>query len=228
MTKKEINQLLEDLTQHFLQAADPEEAPGMMKYMRDKFEFLGLKKNVREAANKSFWQANKLPEGEDLKAFVIALWEQPYRELHYVAIQLLEKPIKKADASWLELLEYMIVNNSWWDTVDTIAAKLIGAYFEKHKDLAAEAPDKWIVSDNMWLRRTAMLYQLKYKKKTDTERLFDYILRTAHEKEFFIQKAQGWTLREYAKTDMQAVVDFVKQHEDKLSNLTKREALKHA
>ncbi len=227
MSNFEINKLIVELTAHFKGFAVPEDAPAMKKYMKSRFEFLGLKKDIREAATKSFWATNRLPEGEDLKTFVKAIWQQPYRELHYMALQLLEKPIKKADESWIELLEFLIVNQSWWDSVDTVAAKLIGAFLEKHQNYNAIYPNKWIASDDMWLRRTAILYQLKYKEKTDTDRLFDHILRTAHEKEFFIQKAQGWTLREYAKTDMQAVVEFVKKNESALSNLTKREALKH-
>jgi 3-methyladenine DNA glycosylase AlkD len=227
MSNLEINKLIVELTAHFKRFAVPEDAPAMKKYMKNRFEFLGLKKDIREAATKSFWAINKLPEDEDLKALVKAIWQQPYRELHYMALQLLVKPIKKADESWIELLEFLIVNQSWWDSVDIVAAKLIGAYLKKHKNINAIYPNNWIASDNMWLRRTAILYQLKYKEKTDTDRLFDYILQTAQEKEFFIQKAQGWSLREYAKTDMQAVVDFVKSNKEKLSNLTKKEALKH-
>ena len=195
--------------------------------MRDQFEFLGLKKDRREEACKKFWSENQIPQDHNLIDLVKLLWAEPYRELQYIAMQLFEKAIKKSDSSSLDLLEYMIVTKSWWDTVDFIAANLVGAFFKRHPELKKQIPENWIISDNMWLRRTAIIYQLKYKKDTDTDRLFSFVLKTAHEKEFFIQKAQGWALREYAKTDAKSIVDFVKSNESRLSNLTKREALKH-
>lgn len=224
---QKINELLDAVEEAFLQVANPEDAEGMKAYMRDKFEFLGLKSQLRKNTQKAFWATYKLPQGEDLKVFIKGLWALPSRELHYMAIELLEKPLKKADDSWMDLLEYLIVTHSWWDTVDAIAAKLVGGYLKKYPKFAATYPEQWIESEDMWLRRTAILYQLKYKKETNTERLFDFILRSAHEKEFFIQKVQGWTLRELAKTNPQIVLDFVAAHENKLSKLTKKEALKH-
>lgn len=224
---QEIKQLIDEVEEAFLQAGNPDDAESMKKYMRNKFEFFGLKNELRKKLQKTFWATHELPQGEALKSLIKGLWALPVRELHYMAIELLEKPLKKADDSWMELLEHLITTHAWWDSVDAIATKLVGNYFKKYPELAETYPDKWIESDDMWLRRTAILYQLKYKNDTNTTRLFDYILRTAAEKEFFIQKVQGWTLREYAKTNSQAVLDFVNEQDAKLSNLTKREALKH-
>jgi 3-methyladenine DNA glycosylase AlkD len=227
MTENEIISIKNKLLNHCKSFSVPEEAPGMKKYMRDQFEFLGLKKYRREEACKLFWLENPLPVGKSLKDFIKTLWAEPQRELQYIAMQLLEKPIKRSNENFLELLEYLVITKSWWDTVDYIAANLTGAFLKKNPELKKEVPEIWIESDNMWLRRSAIIYQLKFKQDTDTERLFQFVLKTANEKEFFIQKAQGWALREYAKTNPIVVIDFVKNNAHKLSNLTKREALKH-
>ena len=184
-----MKNLIKDISNRFEQKADKTAAAAMSKYMRNKFEFFGLKNELRKEIQKAFLAENILPEGNDLKAFVEALWALPQREMHYMAMEILEKPLKKADDSWMPLLEKLISENSWWDSVDTVAAKLIGAYLKKYPDFNVTYPEKWINSDNLWFRRTALLYQLKYKKETDFERMKSYILKTAHEKEFFIQKA---------------------------------------
>ncbi len=220
-------ELVEALKLVFQEAGIAEDAAPMKKYMRDKFEFYGLKSPLRRAIQKAFWKLHQPPKTEEaLKALVEALWEQPYRELHYQAMELLERPIKKAGKGWIPFLEYLITHNSWWDSVDLLASKHVGIYLKNHADYREKYPSIWIASENMWLRRTAILYQLHYKQATDWQSLQDYILLTAHEEEFFIRKAAGWALREYSKTNSQAVLDFVHEHEAQLSGLTEREALK--
>ena len=221
------DRIIAELFKAFKNAGNPEDAEAMSKYMRNRFRFFGIKSELRKAIQKDFLSKHKLPEGKDLKELIELFWDLPQREFHYFTMEILEKPIKKADDSWMPLLENLISKNSWWDTVDAVASKLIGSYLKKHPEFKENYPEKWICSDNFWFRRTALLYQLKYKKETDFERLKDFILRTAHEKEFFMQKAQGWVLREYAKTDAQAVRQFVSDNESILSQLTKREALKN-
>lgn len=158
----------------------------MSRYMRNRFQFFGIKSELRKSIQKDFLATYKLPQDVELKDLIEKPWAAPQRESLYFAIEILEKPIKKADESWMPLLEKMIVENSWWDTVDAVASKHIGAYLKKYPNFRSSYPDKWIASDNFWFRRTALLYQLKYKKDTDFERLESYILQTAHEKEFFI------------------------------------------
>jgi 3-methyladenine DNA glycosylase AlkD len=219
--------IIADVLNAFSAVANSSEAEAMSKYMRNRFQFFGIKSELRKMIQKELLSVHKLPEGEELKDFIEKIWALPQREPHYFAMEILEKPIKKADNSWMPLLENLISKNSWWDTVDAVASKLIGTYLIKHPEFRENYPEKWICSDNFWYRRTALLYQLKYKKDTDFERLKDFILRTAHEKEFFIQKAQGWALREYAKTNPEVVRNFVSENEKVLSPLTKREALKN-
>lgn len=211
----------------FSAAGNNNEAEAMSKYMRNRFSFFGIKSELRKSLQKDFLAKYPLPQGAELKELIEKLWVLPQRELHYFAIEILEKSIKKTDESCMPLLEKLISENSWWDTVDAVASKLIGTYLKKYPQFSESYPEKWIRSDNFWFRRSALLYQLKYKKDTDFERLKNYILRTAGEKEFFIQKAQGWALREYAKTNPELVRQFVAENASTLSQLTKREALKN-
>ena len=222
-----IDNLISELELKFKKYANEKDALAMSKYMKNKFEFFGLKTDLRKSLLKEFLSEHELPDGDEFKEFILKLWSKPQREFHYSAMEIMEKPLKKADDSWMPILEKIISENSWWDSVDAVAAKLIGLYLKKYPKFAEVYPEKWINSDKMWFRRTAILYQLKYKKDTDFERLREYILKTAHEKEFFIRKAQGWTLREYAKTNPEAVREFVLENKSKLSNLTVKEAMKH-
>lgn len=204
--------------------SDKENAAAMAAYMRDQFSFLGIKSPERVALTKQFLKERGTPAGEELDAVVRALWRLPEREFQYTAMLLLEKRLKSLDASWIGLLEMMITTASWWDTVDIIASKLAGSLFARYPELILSHADRWINSDNLWLRRSAILFQLSYKGKTNKELLFAYIRQCADEEDFFIRKAIGWALREYAKTDEEAVRAFVR--ETPLSTLSVREALK--
>jgi 3-methyladenine DNA glycosylase AlkD len=121
-------------------------------------------------------------------------------------------------------LDWLLINKSWWDTVDTIASHLVGSHFQRHPEQIAVYTERWTLSDNLWLKRTALLFQLGYKKLTDVERLFTYISLCKDSEELFIRKAIGWALRGLSKTDPQVVIGFVQQQT--LSPLSQREALK--
>ena len=118
----------------------------------------------------------------------------------------------------------MVTHNSWWDTVDIIAVKLIGEYFKKYPEEIKPAVKRWLDSRNIWLQRCAILFQLHYKKAIDTEMLTQVIHSLLGSKEFFINKAIGWILREYGKTNPEWVLDFVDKTE--LHPLSKREAIR--
>ncbi len=124
----------------------------------------------------------------------------------------------------IELMEFMVVNRSWWDTVDMVAGRLMGGYFLMFPERRKEYVDKWLVSGNMWLQRSAVLFQLNYKDKTDVELLAYTINSLTGSDEFFINKAIGWALRNYSKTDPVWVAEFVSKTD--LSNLSRREALR--
>ncbi|MBO9130665.1 DNA alkylation repair protein [Bacillus sp. 165] len=202
-----------------------EKAAPMEKYMKNHFPFLGISMPERTILLREFLKENGKPDNEELETIVRELWSFPEREYHYIALGLLEKSIKKADESIVPLLEYIITTNSWWDSVDTIATRDVGVLFAAHPHLISKYISKWMASGNMWLQRICLLFQLRYKQNTDTELLFSLIEQLSDSKEFFIQKAIGWALREYAKTNAAAVWQFAETHH--LAPLSKREALKH-
>ncbi|MEW9702057.1 DNA alkylation repair protein [Paenibacillus sp. SI8] len=206
------------------QHANPANAPAMEAYMRDQFLFLGIKNPERVAVTKLFLKENGVPKGADGVKAALELWELPEREYAYTALMLLTHLRKEAERSHIEVLEHFVVTKSWWDTVDMIADHLIGYHLQRFPELIPACVEQWLGGGNMWLQRTAILFQLKYKEKTDVTLLFDCIRRMAESKEFFIRKAIGWALREYSKTDAETVRTFVSQTE--LSPLSVREALK--
>jgi len=155
---------------------------------------------------------------------VHGLWDLPEREYQYVALGLLSKLEKKLPAGFILTLEDLLVTKSWWDTVDTLAAGVVGAHFQRYPQVCAEKLAEWQKSENFWLRRTCILFQLGYKKNTDFPLLCDIIRENLASKEFFINKAIGWALRQYSRVDAQAVRDFVAQ--TPLQPLSAREALK--
>jgi len=215
---------LEPLVQGFETGRNPENAFWMKKYMKDQFEFYGMKTPERRAMIKSFQKKYGLPSENHLKPVIIECWSHEYRDWQFVAIALMMEHIKKADRNIIELLEFMIINRSWWDTVDGIAGWLVGPLFRKYPDLILPKTTEWMNSGNTWLQRTCLLYQLNYKKDTDTEILFRFIQELSGETSFWIRKAIGWILREYSKTNPDAVLKFVDSHQ--LSTLSRKEALK--
>jgi len=208
----------------FRKNANPENAFFMKKYMKDKFSFLGIKSPERRALTRVFYKNHNRPDLNNLENIVRKLWKLEEREFQYFAMELVEKELKKMAQNDIQLFEYLVVNKSWWDTIDFIAANLIGKHLSNYSGLVEQMNKKWISSENMWLNRTALLFQLKYKKNLDTKLLKQNILKCRDSKEFFIRKAIGWVLREYSKTNPVWVSEFVDS--TTLSPLSKREALK--
>ena len=215
---------IECLAAQFRRNSDPETALGQKAYMRNKFEFYGIKSSERRELLKSFLKKESLPPKEDLGEKVQRLWEMSEREYQYFAQELFFKYKKKLQAEDMICLEYMITHRSWWDTDDFIAVKLVGEYFKWFPEGRGDYTRKWIASGNIWLQRTAILFQLKYKEKTDTALLASTIYALLNSREFFINKAIGWVLREYSKTDPKWVVDLVENTE--LNRLSRMEALR--
>jgi 3-methyladenine DNA glycosylase AlkD len=206
--------------------ADPEDAVHMAAYMKDHFPFFGITAGPRRAAVKPILAASARATADELIDFALACWEEPEREFQHVAVDVLRKRSGQLEPDQLEELETLITTKSWWDTVDGLAAWVVGPMVRTHPDLV-HLMDDWAEDDDMWLARTAMLHQLGYKTETDVERLFRYAEDLAPHSDFFIRKAIGWALRQYARTDPDAVRAFVSAHEADLSGLTRREALKH-
>lgn len=204
--------------------ADPERAVAMKRYMRDQFEFLGLPAPKLSATVRTFLERHGLPSQEEAETVVRELWLLPEREYQYAALTLLTRLRGGAPRARIHLYAELITTKSWWDTVDALASNLVGHLLARYPDLIMPTVDAWTDSGSIWLQRTAILFQLKYKTKTDVPLLFELIMRCSGSQEFFLQKAIGWALREYSKTAPETVRDFVAKHP--LAPLSKREALK--
>jgi 3-methyladenine DNA glycosylase AlkD len=205
-------------------AKDPKNASYMKAYMKDKFEYLGVKTPERRTLTRPFLSNLSLPKVEELWSIVEELWELPEREYQYFAMELVSKYSKFVEKRWINHFEALIIKKSWWDTVDFIAATLVGFYFRKFPEMIKSTTNSWMQSGNIWLQRSCILFQLKYKKDTDTELLSSFIQPLAISKEFFIAKAIGWALREYSKTNPGWVLDFVDNNT--LQPLSKKEAIR--
>ena len=196
----------------------------MEKYMKNKFEYLGIKRPQRNELNKSFFSKDFRPSKEAIIDISYEFWDLPEREYQYFAMDLLGYYKNDPEKIWISDFEKMITMKSWWDTVDYLAVNMTGTYFLKYFEQVIPVTQLWMDSENIWLQRTCILFQLKYKKDTKVELLDSFILHCNGSKEFFINKAIGWALREYSKTNPEFVKNYV-EHND-LNPLSKREALK--
>jgi 3-methyladenine DNA glycosylase AlkD len=209
----------------FEQNADPVQAAPMKRYMRDQFEYLGIKSPHFKALMKEFITSSGMPPLRDLDVILRDLWSLPQREFQYAATSFLGRSEKELPATFIRTIEYMIITKSWWDTVDTISGGPLGVHFRRFPTVREKYLTKWRASDNFWLRRATILFQLNYKKETDFDLLCEIIRENLDSKEFFINKAIGWSLRQYARVDPKAVKKFVKSIP--LHPLSRREAMKH-
>ena len=226
MSKKSISltPYLIPLEGLFQQYQNEAKAEAMAAYMKHHFIFFGIATPQRRQLISNFFKNHGYPEVNQLIPLVSSAYQQPQREWHYFALELLIKMRRTLNQAHLTFLRTLILQHSWWDTVDTIAPKLVGFLVEKNPHLI-KAMDEWAIDPNFWIRRAAILHQLKWKDKTDFNRLTTYCIQNSDSKEFFIQKAMGWALREYAYVDALAVSAFISTHQ--LPKLTIREAAKH-
>ena len=144
----------------------------------------------------------------------------------HTAVDYLRRHVRRCSSGFLPVTRHLVTTVPWWDTVDLLAAHVVGALVAADPALAAEM-DRWSADDDLWLVRTALLHQLRHKERTDTDRLFHYCLRQSGHPDFFVRKAIGWALREYAKTDPDAVRDLLAREGDRFAPLSVREALKN-
>ena len=197
-------------------------AIGAQSYMKDIAPFLGVKTPERRSLVKKIAKELKTPTSAELGQTARALWKLDEREYHYAAFDLIQIHIEVASKNFLaEHVEYLITHKSWWDTVDGLGSAAVSPLTDKYG--CEKIIESWNKSENMWLNRSAILFQLGYKEKTNFDLLKEICEKHQNSKEFFIQKAIGWSLRQYARTDAPWVIDFVENHA--LAALSKREAL---
>jgi len=219
-----MNSYWKPLQASFVKVENLETAKKMKNYMKGQFEYYGIKQPERKQLEKEFYLQNPIPNYNQMEALVLDAWKQPYREWKYVALSFFEKYKKQWKADEINLIEKLIQTDSWWDTVDMLATKYSGFLLKKYPDLVPDKPNEWIQSNDLWLKRSALLFQLHYKSKTDFPLLKAYIYECLPTKEFFLQKAIGWTLRQYSKIEPAIVVDFIEKNP--LPPLSMREGLK--
>jgi len=203
--------------------ADADNALKMRKYMRDKYPFLGVNKPERQEVFKHLYK--QYGSSQDWFEVSKELFAMPEREFQYVAMEYVKQAKKSWDTRLPALFEQWVGEESWWDVVDFLAPQILGPYFLQfpaERDLYIQ---RWMNSGNFWLQRFCLVFSLGYKDKTDAALLAKNIQALSSSKEFFIQKAIGWALRQYARTDPDWVREFVAINA--LAPLSKREALKH-
>jgi 3-methyladenine DNA glycosylase AlkD len=222
--------LLQELRKGLKQAADPAKAPAMQAYMKSAMPYHGVSTQPLREVCKKIFAAVELLSRSQWQATVLQLWHGArFREERYAALLL------AGDKRWrtfqtpaaMAVYEELIVTGAWWDYVDDIASHRIGAILRDHPDPISRKMRTWSRSDNLWKRRASILCQLGFKDATDLELLFSCIEPSLDSKEFFLQKAVGWALRQYAWTDPGEVKRYVRRNRQRLSPLSCREALKN-
>jgi 3-methyladenine DNA glycosylase AlkD len=215
-----------ELENTFATISNAENALPMAKYMKDLFPFYGIKTDERRAILKSVCKKHQAEIDSNARTIAWELFLKKERELQYCGIEIIIKNLKNnyviEDIVWIEKL---LITNSWWDSVDTISKYILGSYLKQFPTEIATVVQRFSNAENMWLNRSVILFQLGYKSTTDFDLLQSLCIQHSHSNEFFIRKAIGWALREYAKTDPDAVRKFVLQ--SNLKPLSKKEALKN-
>lgn len=217
---------IKDLIDLYSKHANAENATHMKNYMRGQFEFYGIKTKERRTLLKQAIASNEEEVVTNVRELTFQLYKLPQREFHLTANEIFDKQLrKKYLKDDIVLIERLITENSWWDTVDFIAKWVLGNYLTIYPDMVETTITRFSNVDNIWLNRSTIIFQLGYKHNTDEELLFKQCMAYKESNEFFIQKAIGWALREYGKTSPQSVLNFV--NSTSLKPLSHREAIRN-
>lgn len=219
-----MSALVAYVQQALAERANPDKAGPMAAYMKTDMPFYGVQRPARKEVERGLRRFALDRDGWE--EAVLALWALPHREEKYVAIALAEQRREHHVLESVTLFERLVREGAWWDLVDPVAANLLGAVWAARRDVIGPKMDRWIEDPDLWIRRTALIGQLRHRADTDADRLFRYCLARADEREFFIRKAIGWALRAYSKTAPDAVGRFLLAHRDALSGLSYREGAK--
>lgn len=226
-TSAPAQEIAQHLHDRFSAAANPERAAAMAAYMKHRFSFFGIPKPQRAALQKPIFAAlGRTPSRALLLGIAEELWRLPERECQYAACDLLIRHAAQLETDDLMRVAALIVDRAWWDTVDALATRVVGKLAECHPQVLPTL-DAWATDEDLWLRRTALLYALHHSDATDIERLQRALDANVGQTDFFIRKAMGWALRQYARHDPEWVRQYLARHGDALSSLTRREATKH-
>jgi 3-methyladenine DNA glycosylase AlkD len=211
--------------------ADPEKAPQMQAYMKSQMPYYGVSAPVQRTIWRDLFAAHPLTSCDEVRAIALELWRGArFREERYAAIALtdLRRYAECQDAAAVPMYEEMIVMGAWWDYVDAIATHHLGNVLRRDPRRMKPLMRRWArATDSMWKRRAAILCQVRFRADTDLDLLYDCIEPNLPHKDFFIRKAIGWALRQYAWSDAREVKRFVAANRTRLNPLSVREALKN-
>lgn len=207
--------------------ADPDKAVGMAAYLKTDMPFYGVQKPGRLAILREALERFPVGTRDEYRRSVLALWSRPHREEKYLAIGFARAHPQYVSLSSVPLYRKLIVEGAWWDFVDEVAIGLVGSVLRRQRHRTTPKIRAWSGDRNLWLRRTSIISQVGHKAETDSLLLFEVCRARMHETEFFIRKAIGWALRDYARTDPDAVRDFALAYQEQMSGLSFREATKH-
>ena len=216
----DFNKLYEEMIQH----KNEEQAQKMSKYMLNKFEYIGIKTPERRKIFKNFFKEYKNEEKIDWE-FVNKCWENKYREFQYIAADYLKNMKDKLTIDDIPKLKQLILKKSWWDTIDNLDMT-IGTLVLKDSNVNKILLE-WSLDENIWLKRIAIDHQLLRKEKTNTELLEKILKNNLGQTEFFINKAIGWALRDYSKTNPEWVKNFIEKNRENMAKLSIKEASKY-
>ncbi|MDP1794835.1 MAG: DNA alkylation repair protein [Acidimicrobiales bacterium] len=212
------------------EAADPKKAGPMQAYMKSDMPYCGVSAVPLRAVCKDLFARFPVETERDWRDTATAIWDDArYREERYVATELtgLKAYLDYQTPDALALYEHFIVDGAWWDHVDAVAVHRVGPLLREFLDEIEPVMRAWSTDADMWRRRTSIICQVGSKAETDLELLYDCIEANMADKEFFIRKAIGWALRQYAWLNPMEIERYVLAHEDRLSGLSRREALKN-
>ena len=214
---------VEELVIELRAVASPDDAVALKAYMKNKFEFLGVKTPARRKLAKTFFKQHT--DSVIDWNFINEAWKNPYRELQYTALDYLEIRKKLLTPSDLPRLKKQAQTKSWWDTIDFLD-RLVGSIIARFPE-TKEIIVAWSCDEDIWLRRLAIDHQLLRKEKTDTKLLEKILVNNLGRTEFFINKAIGWALRDYSKTNPDWVKDFIERYRVEMAALSIREGSKY-
>jgi 3-methyladenine DNA glycosylase AlkD len=216
---------INDLKSSFAEHSNPEFAAQMKSYLMERFELYGIKTKLRRDLMKPLVEKHRLEIRDTIRTLAFDLYDLPQREMHHCATELFEKQLRKSyKKEDITLIEKLISTNSWWDSVDFISKQILGKYLQTFPEEIPNVIETFSSSDDMWLQRSSIIFQLGYKENTDKEMLFKQCLIHKQSEEFFIQKAIGWALREYGRYNPKDVLEFATTSD--LKPLSKREAIR--
>ena len=221
--------MIDALRSEMAAAADPRKAAAMKAYMKSSMPYYGISSPDLARIYRRVFASHGLNGCAAWRRTIHELWrDAQYREERYAAIALLSdrghRDCVRPDL--MPLIEEMVVTGAWWDLVDSLA-HVVGDLLRSHPRQMRPRMRRWSTDPNLWKRRVSIICQLGFKRETDLDLLYANIAPNLADREFFIRKAIGWALRQYAWTDPKEVARYVREHEAELSPLSRREALKN-